>query len=283
MSRAVVRFWCRILRAQSLAVSRWKRSKNFRLLLQVVIGGSSWQGTETFPAHTFQNKALNQYYCSLKRSSGDKLTQPPKWQAFPFLSVPRWKISIAASLLQPPGASSVLQVLPHVTQSSLCSKSKPFPYLCVYRKDQTGMNITLSARVLLMSPPSRAIPLQPWRSLLAELEVRMDKSGLSWNSLAAWNSLCAGLPRLMQYDLYHPCCCLVVFLVKYMAISRGFKQTAEMEWAGEKYFPHLEQEKEVFVFSGSLFRERSGEEREENRSTSSLGRKRLQMWPTFWC
>jgi len=63
--------------------------------------------------------------------------------------------------------------------------------------------------------------------------------------------------------------------VKYMTISGDFKQTAGIQSRLGKVLSSLGVEKELFVFSRSLFMERSGEEREENRSTSSLGRKLL--------
>lgn len=145
-------------------------------------------------------------------------------------------------------------------------------FLFLYLKDKTYMNNPL-CQSLTPVTTFKGIPLQPWRSLLAELKVRMDKSGLPWNSLAAVMGVV--LSRLMQYDLYHLCCCTLSFLSNTWQSVEDLNKLQRYRVGWEKYFSHLEQEKEVFVFSRSLFRERSGEEREENRSTSSLGRKRL--------
>lgn len=145
-------------------------------------------------------------------------------------------------------------------------------FLFLYLKDKTYMNNPL-CQSLTPVTTFKGIPLQPWRSLLAELKVRMDKSGLPWNSLAAVMGVV--LSRLMQYDLYHLCCCMLSFLSNTWQSVEDLNKPQRYRVGWEKYFPCLEQEKEVFVFSRSLFRERSGEEREENRSTSSLGRKRL--------
>lgn len=153
-----------------------------------------------------------------------------------------------------------------------CWRSKQFSCLCVYGKEKNMHEFHPLCQSLAHVTTCKVIPLQPWRSLLAELKV---EDGQEWiaTKFPGSSDGCSSFQARAAWFI-SPLLLHVVFLVKYMAISRGFKQTADrVGW--ERYFLHLEQGKEVFVFSRSLFRERSGEEREENRSTSSLGRKRL--------
>lgn len=107
------------------------------------------------------------------------------------------------------------------------------------------------------------IPLQPRRSPLAEMKVRMDKSGLPWNSLAAVMGVV--LSRLMQYDLYHLCCCMLSFLSNTWLSVEGLNKLQRKSELG-KVFPSFREGKGDFYFLkkfiyGKIWRRKGGEQK----------------------